>query len=201
MGVPSLAVALIALNEERGLPLALASVRDIADELVVAVDSRTTDRTREVAAGARLVEVEFSDFAQIRNAALDAVTADWVLFLDADETLEGDPRPLLDRPAIWEFPRHHWCDLERTRPAADDRDYPDRQARLFPNDGSVRFFRPVHEVARGRRRRRAKDVCLHHFKEALRDAELLADRARLYDDLVRRGLEGGHRFRRGKDYE
>ena len=197
----SLAVALIALNEERGLPLALASVRDIADELIVAVDSRTTDGTREVAQGARVVEVEFEDFAQMRNTALEAVTADWVLFLDADEALEGDPRPLLDRPAIWEFPRHHWCDLARTRPAADERDYPDRQARLFPNDGSVRFFRPVHEVPRGRRKRCAPDVFLHHFKEALRNPELLADRARLYDALVQKGIERGHRFRRGKDFE
>ena len=64
-------------------------------------------------AGARVVEVEFENFAQMRTAAVAAVRSDWVLMLDADETLEGDPRPLLERPAIWEMPRRHWADLER----------------------------------------------------------------------------------------
>ena len=198
--MPSLAIAVIARDEEAGLPLALASVAGLADEIVVAVDSRTTDRTRERAPGARVLNVVFEDFAQMRNAALAAVTADWVLFLDGDEVIEGDPRPLMAELAIWEFPRRHWRDLARTIPAADDRFYPDRQARLFPNDGSVRFERPVHEVPRGRKKRCAKRVVLHHLKEALRAPELLAERARMYDELVVRGLADGHHFRRGKDY-
>jgi glycosyltransferase involved in cell wall biosynthesis len=200
--VPTLALAMIALNEEEGLPLTVASVRGLVDEVVVAVDSRTTDRTRTVAdRRARLLDVEFTDFAQMRNAALDAVTADWVLMLDADEILEGDPRPLLAKgPAIWEFPRRHWADLGRTRPAPDDRFYPDRQARLFPRDPRVRFERPVHEVAHGLRRRRTTDVVIHHFKDALRSRETLAARSRLYEELMARGRANGHRFRKGKDY-
>ena len=197
--MPSLALAVIALDEERGLPRALASVSAVVDEVVVVIDSRTTDRTREVAGGARVVEVVFEDFAQMRNAALDAAGADWVLMLDADEILEGDPRPLMDKPAIWEFPRRHWKDLACTEPAADDRFYPDRQARLFPNDPRVRFERPVHEIVRGLRRRRTQDVVIHHFKEALRAPETLAARKRLYLDLVDRGRRAGFSFRKGKD--
>ena len=41
--MPSLALAMIALNEEQGLPLAVASVRSYVDEIVVGVDRRTTD--------------------------------------------------------------------------------------------------------------------------------------------------------------
>ena len=41
---------------------------------------------------------------------------------------------------------------------------------------------------------------IHHLKEALRTPELLAERARIYQELVQRGLEAGHRFRKGKDY-
>jgi len=198
--MPSLALAVIARDEERGLPLAIASAHGCADEVVVAIDSRTTDRTREAAGGARVVDVVFEDFAQMRNAAIAAAEADWILMLDADEILEGDPRPLMAKPAIWEFPRRHWRDLARTIPAADDRHYPDRQGRLFPNDPRVRFVRPVHEYATGLKRRRAKDVVLHHLKEALRTPRMLAERERLYRELVARGLETGHRFRPGKDY-
>lgn len=199
--MPSLALVVIALDEEEGLPLALASARGLADEVVVAVDSRTTDRTREVAGDARVVDLEFEDFAQMRNEALALATADWVLMLDADEILEGDPRPLLGRPAIWEFPRRHWLDFARTRPAPRDRDFPDRQARLFPNDPRVRFVRPVHEVATGLKRRRSREVTIHHLKDALRTPATLAARERLYARLLAQGLADGHRYREGKDYE
>jgi glycosyltransferase involved in cell wall biosynthesis len=198
--MPTLGLAVIARDEERGLPLALASAAAYVDEVVVAVDHRTADRTREVAAGARVIDVVFEDFAQMRNAALQAVRSDWVLMLDADEVIEGDPRPLLGRPAIWELPRRHWLDLARTRPAPDDAFFPDRQGRLFPNDPRVRFERPVHEVVKGLRRRRSTDVVLHHLKDALREPATLAARRRLYEDLVARGREAGHRFRRGKDF-
>ena len=198
--MPTLALVVIALDEERGLPMAIASVRDVVDEIVVAVDSRTTDRTREVAGNARILDLEFENFAAMRNAAIEAVRSDWVLMLDGDETLEGDPRPLLVKRAIWEFPRRHWADLGRTRPAADDRFYPDRQRRLFPNDPAVRFERPVHEFAKGLKCRRTNDVVIHHFKEALRGPEELAKREALYAKLVERGRAAGHRFRDGKDY-
>lgn len=197
--MPSLALVVIARDEERGLPMTLDSVRGVVDEVVVAVDSRTTDGTRSVAAGALVFDFEFVDFAQARNEAIRRARSDWVLVLDADETLEGDPRPLLARPAIWEFPRRHWRDLARTAPAEDDRFYPDRQARLFPNVPGVFFERPVHELVRGFRRRFTDAVVIHHFKEALRPTEILEERRRLYRALAERGRREGFRFREGKD--
>ncbi|MHC4134113.1 MAG: glycosyltransferase [Planctomycetota bacterium] len=199
----SLALAMMALNEEHGLPLAVASVRSYVDEIVVGVDRRTTDGTREAVEEATVFDLDFVDFAQMRNDVLARVRSDWVLMLDADEILEGDPRPLLTRlprPCIWEFPRRHWLDFARTRTAPEDDLYPDRQARLFPNDGSVRFERPVHEVAEGLRKKRSFDQVIHHFKRAMRDDALIAERDRLYLSLVERGLAVGYRFRKGKDY-
>ena len=43
-----LSVCIITLNEEESLPRALASLTEIADEIVV-VDSGSTDRTAEIA--------------------------------------------------------------------------------------------------------------------------------------------------------
>lgn len=82
----TLTVCTIALNEEQRLPTALASVAEIADEIIV-VDSGSSDRTVEVAtvAGARVIESVWRGFALQRNVALDAATSDWVLELDADE--------------------------------------------------------------------------------------------------------------------
>ncbi|MEE8105067.1 MAG: glycosyltransferase family 2 protein [Planctomycetota bacterium] len=198
--MPTLALAMIAYNEEAGLPLAIASVKGYVDEVVVAVDSRTTDGTRKAAPGARVFDVPFRDFAQMRTDALRAVKSDWVLMLDADEVLEGDPRPLMNTYALWELPRRHWTDFARRVPAEFDRWYPDFQRRLFPNDPRIHFKRPVHEVAAGLKSRFAEYPILHHFKEALRSEETLAERDALYDTLVQRGLARGFRYRHGKDY-
>ena len=43
-----LSVCIITLNEEENLPRALASLKEIADEIVV-VDSGSADRTAEIA--------------------------------------------------------------------------------------------------------------------------------------------------------
>ena len=195
--MPTLALVIIARDEEVGIPLTLASVAGLVDEVVVAVDSRTTDGTRDVAPGATVLDVTFRDFAQMRNTAIEAATADWILMLDGDEILEGDPRPLLERKAIWEFPRHHWRDLARTLPADDERFFPDRQGRLFPNEPGIRFERPVHEYPTGLRRRRTRDVLIHHLQVALRSPEVLAARKQLYRELIQRGRAEGHRYRAG----
>ena len=53
--MPTLALAVIAYDEERGLPLTIESVRGLVDEIVVAVDSRT-DRTRDLGLPARVLD-------------------------------------------------------------------------------------------------------------------------------------------------
>ena len=57
-----------------------------ADEIVV-VDSHSTDGTTEIAEklGARVVQVDFSNFGDLRNQAMAACTHDWMFSLDSDE--------------------------------------------------------------------------------------------------------------------
>ncbi len=83
---PRLSVAIIARNEEARLPACLASVRGIADEIVV-VDTLSSDRTPEIArqAGARVEHRRFEGFGPTKQAAVDLVSGEWVLSLDADE--------------------------------------------------------------------------------------------------------------------
>src|ERR1700720_4084623 len=85
-----LSVCIITLNEEENLARALASLKEIADEIVV-VDSGSTDRTREIAGehGATWFERPWTNYADQKNYAAECASSDWVLSMDADEELSS----------------------------------------------------------------------------------------------------------------
>ena len=82
---PTLAAAIITLNEARHLSLLLASLHWV-DEIVV-VDGGSHDETVELANrwGCRTAVRPFDCFARQRNHALSLVKSEWVLSVDADE--------------------------------------------------------------------------------------------------------------------
>ena len=109
---PRLSVGLIVRNEEAFLGGCLASVREVADQIVV-VDTGSTDRTVEIARsyGAEVYEFTWcDDFSAARNAVLEHVRGDWVLMLDADEELTEEGRrelaAALEQPEVmaWRLP-------------------------------------------------------------------------------------------------
>ena len=92
-----LSLNMIVRDEAERIEACLASVRDLVDEMVV-VDTGSRDDTvqRAQAAGARVEQQSWpGDFAPARNAALELVTSDWVLVLDADEQLLPEAIPAL----------------------------------------------------------------------------------------------------------
>ncbi len=84
-----LSVVIITYNEERNLDRCLASVRDVADDVVV-VDSFSTDGTERIALahGARFVRHAFEGHIEQKNWAITQALFPWVLSLDADEALD-----------------------------------------------------------------------------------------------------------------
>ena len=89
MSACRLTVAIIARNAQTLLPDTLATARLLADEILV-IDSSSGDRTAEVAkaCGARVISRAWDDsFAKARNVALDHARGEWVLWLDAGETM------------------------------------------------------------------------------------------------------------------
>jgi len=76
---------LIAYNEEEKIGPAIRSVA-WADEIVVA-DSYSQDDTAKIAAslGARVVQIPFHGFGDLRNQAMAACSHDWIFSLDSDE--------------------------------------------------------------------------------------------------------------------
>jgi glycosyltransferase involved in cell wall biosynthesis len=82
-----ISATIITYNEERHIARAIESLR-CADDIVV-VDSGSTDRTIEIAEklGARVVEHPFKSYAEQKNYAAAEADNDWILSLDADESL------------------------------------------------------------------------------------------------------------------
>lgn len=148
-----LAAVVLTKNEERHIGDCLDSLA-WADERVV-VDDFSSDRTVEIAQnrGARAVQHPFKDFASQRNAALAAIEAQWILFVDADERatapLAEEVRRVIrqegDRArAGWWIPRHNYMIGHRMRGGGW---YPDPQLRLLCRGrAGYDLARPVHEV-------------------------------------------------------
>jgi glycosyltransferase involved in cell wall biosynthesis len=86
-----LSVVIIALNEEENIGRCIDSVRGVADEVVV-VDSFSTDKTAAIAneKGARVIQHKFEGHIQQKNFAKEQAAYDWVLSLDADESLSPE---------------------------------------------------------------------------------------------------------------
>ena len=82
-----LSVVLATYNEEKNIGPCIESVKGITDEIVV-VDGSSTDKTREIAReyGAKVIRTDNPPIFHInKQKALEAVTFEWVLQLDADE--------------------------------------------------------------------------------------------------------------------
>ncbi|MCF6248659.1 MAG: glycosyltransferase family 2 protein [Desulfobacula sp.] len=80
-----LSVYIIAFNEEEKIVKALESVQ-WADEIIVA-DSFSTDNTVKIAQeyGAKVVQIPFNGFGELRNKAISACSHNWIFSLDSDE--------------------------------------------------------------------------------------------------------------------
>lgn len=148
-GSQELTAVVLTLNEAEHVAQCVGSLS--WTDRVIVFDAFSSDETVDLArkAGAQVTQEAFDNFAQQRNAALEAITTDWVFFVDADERgtpdLGEEVRHVINaRPeAAWYVPRLNYIFGRLTRGAGW---YPDYQLRLFRH-GKVRYERPVHEVA------------------------------------------------------
>src|SRR6202051_5190164 len=85
-------LSMIVKNGGDDLRLCLRSVAGLVSQIVIA-DTGSTDNTLAIAQefGATVVSFPWTNhFADARNAALEPITTDWVLVLDADEELSPE---------------------------------------------------------------------------------------------------------------
>jgi glycosyltransferase involved in cell wall biosynthesis len=144
-----ISAAIITLNEQRNIARAMESLR-CCDEVVV-VDSGSTDRTVEIARnlGARVIDNPWGGYATQKNYATEQCANDWVLSLDADESLsealEGE---------IWQIRKHGPEFDAYTMPRLaqylgrwilHSGWYPDRKVRLYDRRRAKWIGEYVHE--------------------------------------------------------
>jgi len=81
----------MAQNEEKRIRKTLESIKDIADEIVI-IDGGSIDGTISVAREytKNIFVNKFEGYAKQRQFALSKVQCDWVLAIDADETLSKE---------------------------------------------------------------------------------------------------------------
>lgn len=87
-----LSVVLAVFNEEKHLRNCLESIKDLAWEIVV-VDGGSKDKTLDIAGQfkAKIIQTDNPiNFHINKNMAIDAASGDWVLQLDADETVSNE---------------------------------------------------------------------------------------------------------------
>lgn len=142
---------IIAYNEAEKIEAAVKSVQ-WADEIVVA-DSHSTDGTADLARalGARIVQIPFNGFGDLRNQAIAACRHEWIFSLDADERCTAAVRREVahivaseDAMDAYYIPRKNVFMGRWIRHSGYYPDY--RQPQLFKK-GVMRFRPdPVHEA-------------------------------------------------------
>jgi len=144
----ALSLCMMVKNEERNLARCLDSVRDLTSDFII-VDTGSTDQTPRIAAqyGAKVIPFDFTtiDFAAARNSALDRAHGRWILVLDADEVLEHDGTPKIEKLIAGGENAGYF--LERHNHASDSQSpFTDYVVRLFPNRPNYRYRGRVHEI-------------------------------------------------------
>ena len=144
-----LSVVVVTLNEEERIRQCLESVV-WADETIV-VDAESQDKTALIARelADRVFVRPWPGFAAQKNFAIAQATGEWILSLDADETVSVPLRAEIEAvvrgagdAAGYTVPRRNvfWGRWVRHGGL-----YPDRQLRLFRRGRGAFVERPVHE--------------------------------------------------------
>lgn len=152
----TLSFVALARNSESTILRSLMTVREVADEFIIALDKTSTDRTRSILeafrdqhAGYRRFEIIDAEspidigFDAARNRTVEAARCDWILWLDNDEDLIYPER-------LHKYLRHNQFDgyaVAQHHMSADpvgilSTDWP---VRVFRKNEYLRFVGVVHE--------------------------------------------------------
>jgi len=166
----SISLCMIVINEEKHLETCLNGVKNIVSEIII-VDTGSTDQTKEIANKFKAKVYDFKwndDFSAARNFCLQKATKDWILVLDADETISN--KDLMKIKKLTEnseenkdimgysfIQRTYLNETKKLKFNYAENDFYDeskpflgwayrRITRLFRNDKRIKFIYPVHET-------------------------------------------------------
>ncbi len=207
---------MIVKNESHTIRACLESVRGVVSQIVIA-DTGSSDNTCDIARefGAAVVSFPWEHhYAKARNFALQPVSTDWVLVLDADEELDRQTakniKSALDAPSIGGFttPIRNYVKSRSNRgwdriAVENDRRHPrakgapayfiHENCRFFRRHPDIFFTGCVHElvepqIARAGLKLGAANFFIHHFGH-LETGPEKADKGVYYRDLLRMKVE------------
>jgi glycosyltransferase involved in cell wall biosynthesis len=180
---------MIVKNEGHCLAQCLESLAPIANQMIIG-DTGSTDDTRSIADhyGATVLSVPWNDdFAEARNAVLNAAKSDWLLHMDADEALDPKGaariRALVDADGFMadaiELTLANYCNSVRSwRWTSCSPNDPHAKGhagylavklpRLFRNGCGFEYREPVHENISDSIHERAaivrtESILIHHY--------------------------------------
>lgn len=191
-----LTATVITFNEEKNLRACLDSLSWVPH--IVVVDSRSTDRTVEIAREFTdaVVVTDWPGHVEQKNRAVDLAPTDWILSLDADERVTPEMRAeieaaLNEEPSCsgFSFPRRTW---HLGRWILHGGWYPDRKVRLFdrrrarwggdnPHD---------HVVVRGSVVEKSGDILHYTYRDLRHHLEVID----FFTDIAARGRERKQRL-------
>ena len=167
----NISAVVIAKDEEAAIGACLDSVSWCKE--IILVDSGSQDRTREIAAarGAKVHEHAWEGYGKQKDFAVRQATNDWVLCIDADETISPTLRASIEKTLA--DPAHRVYEMARCNRfmgvwLRHGEGYPDWILRLFDRRVARWSDDPVHEkVETDEQVGRLKGDLLHTSAETL----------------------------------
>ncbi len=140
---------IITHNEAKHIGACIDSLTGVADEIIV-VDSFSTDQTAAIAQskGAKIVQEAFAGFGPQKNLGADLATNDYILSVDADETLSPALRATIRDLKQSNISGSYYVNRLNhigTKPVKSCGWYPDTRIRLYNRKEARWDNKAVHE--------------------------------------------------------
>lgn len=149
-----ISVVMIVYNGEKYLSEVLKSAKKIADEIIIVIDARTTDKTAKIAKefGAKTYIQKWLGYGKQKNFVVNKTKNNWVFSLDYDEVLDNK---LIDDIKHKNLSGHNGFYVARKNLFGKKWVrgcgwYPDWQLRLYRKDKLFFEEKEVHETVKHR---------------------------------------------------
>lgn len=209
----SISLCMIVKDEEEHLEKCLNSVKNLVDEIII-IDTGSIDKTKEIAKKFtnKLFEINWNnDFSEARNYSISKASKNWILILDADETIsEKDKEKIKNLINKYEKAeafilncRTYTNDIGIAGLTSTKEDeyeeskiasafYISKLLRLFRNKKEYYFEGRIHEtphnsIEKAGGKINDSDIVMHHFGAL--DKEKLINKKEAYIELLKERLE------------